>query len=154
MSDSRMPIQILCETAEFKRLTKKQQAFIRAYVTNYDPIVSVRAAYNCKSDEVARIMSYPLLMNINIISVLNRHFGTDPINDFLVTLDRAIHNKHLTIAQMQALKLYSDVKGWGSALPTRSSGEPEPQMPDVKKPKKKQPPQLKEAEFDLSDFKS
>jgi phage terminase small subunit len=155
-----MPIEILCETEEFKRLTNRQQRFIREYiVTKYDPIASVRAAYRCKSDEVARVMSYPLLTNIKIISVLNRHFATDPINDFLVTLQRAIHNKHLTIAQIAALRLYSDVKGWGTALPTRSGiAEPaEPadsETPNVKKPKKKQPPRAKEADFDLSDFKS
>lgn len=149
----RMPFVELYKTEEFQRLTKKQQAFIKAYCVDYDAVRAVRAAYACKSDEVARIMSYPLLMNINIISVLNRHFGTDPIEDFLKTLDRAIRNKHLTIAQIAALKLYSDVKGWGSALPTRSGeSEREEIIPVVKKPKRL--PRMKEADFDLSDFKS
>jgi len=154
MSDlPRMPFEELSKTEEFERLTKKQQAFVKAYCVKYNVIEAMRAAYNCKSDEVARIMSYPLMRNINIISVLNRHFGTDPINDFLLTLDRAIHNKHLTIAQISALKLYSEVKGWGTALPSKSgSAEPEVPEPEAKKPKRK--PRAKESDFDLSDFKT
>src|ERR1700676_754803 len=119
----RMSVDDLRLTPEFQRLTQKQQLFVVTYCAgglldgNYDPIEATRTAYQCKSAEVARIMSYSVVANIKIVAVLNRHFNTEPIEEFLVLVDRAIRNKHLTIAQLQALKLKGDILGYTTRLP-------------------------------------
>lgn len=111
---------------EYQRLTPKQRLFIATYCEGglatgvYDPIAACRTAYQCKSVEVARIMSYSLMQNIRIVAVLNRHFGTEPIEAFLVMLDRAINNKKLTVAQIQALRLKAEVLGYGNRLPAQA----------------------------------
>jgi hypothetical protein len=110
-------------TPEFQRLTPKQQLFCATYCGaglldgSYNSVVATNTAYRCKSMEVARIMSYSLMQNIRVIAVLNRHFNTEPIEDFLVQVDRAINNKKLTTAQLQALKLKGDILGFTTRLP-------------------------------------
>src|ERR1700676_2408513 len=119
----RMSVDELRMTPEFQRLTQKQQLFVATYCGaglldgTYDPIAATRTAYQCKSAEVARVMSYPLMQNIRIIAVLNRNFNAEPIEDFLVQVDRAIQNKKLTVAQLQALKLKGDILGFTTRLP-------------------------------------
>jgi hypothetical protein len=119
----RMPVEELRLTPEFQRLTPKQQLFVATYCGGgaadgvYDAIHATRTAYACKSPEVARIMSYSLLQNIRIVAILNRHFNREPIEDFLVILDRAIQNKKLTVAQIQALKLKCEIMGFANRLP-------------------------------------
>lgn len=118
----RMSVADLRLTQEFQQLTEKQQLFVASYCDGglvkgiYDPVVAALTAYKCKSLEVARIMSYSLMQNIRIIAALNRHFRTEPIEAFLTMLDRAINNKHVTVAQVQALKLKCDVMGYGNRL--------------------------------------
>jgi hypothetical protein len=123
----RMPLEELKQTPEYRRLTGKQQMFIETYVAgglltgHYDPIEAVLTAYVCKSRETARTMSYAVTQNIRVIAVLNRHFNTAPVEDFLVLLDRAINNKHLSIAQLQALRLKCDILGFANRLPTENA---------------------------------
>jgi hypothetical protein len=123
---TRMPLIELEKTQEYQRLTPKQQLFVATYCEGglatgvYDPIAATRTAYECKSVEVARIMSYSLMQNIRIVAVLNRHFGTEPIEAFVVMLDRAIYNKKLTVAQVQALRLKADILGYRNSLPAQA----------------------------------
>ena len=119
----RMPLEELQLTEEYQKLTPKQQLWVSTYVGGgicdgrYDPISATRTAYETKTPEIARVMSYSMMANIRIVAVLNRHFGTSPIEEFLVQLERAIRNKTLTQAQIWALKLKSDILGYGSRLP-------------------------------------
>lgn len=119
----RMPLDALQKTQEYSRLTGKQQMFIDTYVAgglldgHYDPIEAVLAAYHCKSREIARTMSYATTQNIRVVAVLNRHFNTAPIEDFLVMIDRAVRNKNLTMAQLGALKLKCSLLGIANRLP-------------------------------------
>jgi hypothetical protein len=119
----KMLVEDLQLTQEFQRLTPKQRLFVATYCAgglldgNYDPVTATQTAYVCKSAEVARIMSYSLMQNIRVIAVLNRHFNTEPIEEFLVQVDRAIHNKKLTVPQLQALKLKGDILGYTTRLP-------------------------------------
>jgi hypothetical protein len=125
-TSTRLPLVELEKTQEYQRLTPKQQLFVATYCEGglatgtYDPIAATRTAYECKSMEVARIMSYSLMQNIRIIAVLNRHFQTEPIEAFMVTLDRAINNKKLTVAQIQALRLKCEIMGFGTRLPAQA----------------------------------
>jgi hypothetical protein len=118
----RMSLADLRLTPEFLKLTPKQQLFCATYCEGglvdgvYDPVAAVRTAYNTKSAEVARIMSYSMLSNIRIVAVLNRHFNTTPTEEMLVQIDRAIQNKKLTVAQLQALKLKCDLLGLSTGL--------------------------------------
>ena len=57
------------------------------------------------------------MANIRIIAVLNRHFNREPIEDFIIQVDRAIHNKKVSQAQVWALKLKGDVLGYTTRLP-------------------------------------
>jgi hypothetical protein len=119
----RLSLEELQTTLEYQKLTQKQQLFVATYCAgglldgNYDHVAATRTAYECKSLEVARIMSYALMANIRIVAVLNRHFNATPIEEFIVMLDRAIRNRKLTTAQLLALKLKGDVMGFTSRLP-------------------------------------
>lgn len=125
--DVRIKLDDLVLTPEYQRLTQKQRLWIATYIAggmldgNYDPIAATRTAYECKTPEVARIMSYSVMMNMRIIEVLNRHFNKAPIEEFLTLLDRAIHNKKVTIAQVNALKLKADILGFGSRIPNKQA---------------------------------
>jgi hypothetical protein len=119
---TRMPLEELRLTPEFQKLTQKQQLFCSTYCAGgiadgtYDAVLATHTAYACKSMEVARIMSYSMMANIRIISVLNRHFNTTPTQELLVQIDRAINNKKLTVAQLNALKLKCDLLGLSTGL--------------------------------------
>lgn len=127
MSDTpnRMPLAELEVLPEYLRLTQKQKLFVATYCEfgladgNYDAVEAARVAYQCKNREVARIMSYSLMQNIRIIAVLNRHFNATPIEEFLAMLDKAINNKKLTVAQIQALRLKCEILGFANKLTDR-----------------------------------
>lgn len=125
MSDKskRLTLEEIKATQEYSILTGKQQMFVETYCAGgidtgtYDPKNAAMFAYSCKSIEVARIMSYALMANIRIVAVLNRHFNREPLEEFLIQLDRAILNKKLTVAQFNALKLKGDILGYTTRLP-------------------------------------
>ena len=117
-----MTLEDLQQTPEYLALTEKQKLFVATYVQtcidgNPDPVQSVAIAYKCKDRNTARVMSYPMLSNIRIVAALNRYFNRQPLEAFLMVLDRAIQNKHLTTAQLQALRLKSDILGLKSRMP-------------------------------------
>jgi hypothetical protein len=122
----RMPLEKLRQTDEFLRLTQKQQLFVATYCEagmvdgRYDAISATRTAYQCKTPEIARVMSYALMANIRIIAVLNRHFGKSPIEEFIETLDRAVNNKKLTTAQLGALRLKCELLHLDTRIPQRT----------------------------------
>jgi hypothetical protein len=119
----RVPIERLRETDEFENLTLCQKLFIETYIASgvelgvYDQITATQTAYKCKNQEVARVMSYALMTNRRIVAVLNLHFAREPLAVFLETLDRAIKNKKLTLAQFKALALKARILGFESRLP-------------------------------------
>lgn len=125
MSDlsKRMPLAELEKTTEFQLLTPKQRLFVSHYVEcgmqdgKYDAIAATRTAYECKKPESARVMSYAMMNNIRIVAALNRHFNTEPLEAFLVQVDRAIRNKKLGVSQLNALKLKGDILGFTTRLP-------------------------------------
>lgn len=146
--NKRMPVEELRKTPEFLRLTQKQQLFVATYCAggmldgHYDEVQSCRTAYVCKNNETARVMSYALMSNIRIIEALNRHFQTEPIEDLLVALDRAIRSRKTTVAQVNALKLKCDLLGLGNRLPCfkKAMGViPDDIVEDSRKSKKKKP---------------
>jgi hypothetical protein len=77
----------------------------------------VLASYACKEWETARRMSYGLLKNLKIVAVLNLHFLPEPLERFIVVLNRAIRNKKLTNAQFRALQLKAEVLGFLTTSP-------------------------------------
>ena len=119
---NRLSLEELRLTPEFQKLTPKQQLFCATYCAGglldgcYDAVLATHTAYACKSMEVARIMSYSMMTNIRIVSVLNRHFQATPTQELLVQLDRAINNKKLSVAQLHALKLKCDLLGLSTGL--------------------------------------
>jgi hypothetical protein len=121
----RLSLEDVEKLQEFQKLTPKQRMFVSTYVAsgllngNYDVVTATLTAYECKSPEVARIMSYTLMQNIRIIAVLNRHFGTTPVEAFLQTLERAINNKNISLAQVEALRMKCNILGYENRLPTR-----------------------------------
>ena len=125
---TRIPITELQNTQEYQRLTPKQRMFVASYCQmgldtgTYDPVAATQMAYKCRNYETARVMSYDLLSNIRVIAVLNLHFNRQPIEEFLLTLDRAIGSRKVTAAQIQALRLKAYLMGFMTRLPT--SAEP------------------------------
>lgn len=119
----RLTLDELMETAEYQELTPKQQLFVATYVAGgiatgkYDRLDATQKAYVCKSIESARVMSYTMMGNIRVIAAINRHFNAEPIEEFLKEVNRAIRNRKLSIAQLQALKLKADLLGFSARLP-------------------------------------
>ena len=124
---TRLLVKDLMATEEYQRLTPKQRLFVATYCEggmldgNYDSIAATRTAYQCKTPEVARIMSYSLMQNIRIVAALNRHFNRAPNEEFLIALDRAIVNKNLTMAQLGALRLKCEVMGLRTRISDKTS---------------------------------
>lgn len=145
MSDKRLTTKELAQTPEYQQLTNKQKLFVITYVGSgmvdgdYDGTEAALTAYKCKSRETARIMSYSLLANIKIVSVLNRHFNAEPRDEFLKALDRAIRNKKLTMAQVSALRLKCDILNIKTNLPVggRSIAEAQENVTEDIKEKRK-----------------
>ena len=137
-----MPLEELEKTWEFQRLTSKQRLFVQTYCAagmvdgKYDAVAAIQTAYPCKSIEVARVMSYSLMGNIKIVAVLNRHFGSDPVDSFLASLDRAVRNKDLTLAQLGALRLQCEVLGYKTKIPVNPEREWSKLVRESKKEKK------------------
>jgi hypothetical protein len=120
---SRLGREALEATQEYQQLTHKQQLFVMTYCMGgltdgfYDQVSATLTAYNCKNIESARVMSYSIIANIKIVAALNRHFNREPIESFLIQVDRAIANKKLSQAQINALKLKADILGYPARLP-------------------------------------
>lgn len=123
---NRMPLEELEKTQEYQRLTPKQKLFVASYCEggrvdgNYNSVTATQTAYACKDAETARVMSYAVMGNIKIIAVLNRHFGAEPIEQFLSMLDRAINNKKVSVAQIMALRLKCKILGFDTGLPEQA----------------------------------
>lgn len=138
MENKKMSMADLEITVEFQRLTEKQQLFIATYISagllgHYDAEAAVLAAYKCKSRESARVMSYSMMQNPRVIDVLNLHFGKNATEAFFEDVNRAIRNRKLTVAQMEAMKLKSKMLGIGTALKV----QPRKQKPKPEKKSKK-----------------
>ena len=137
-NNKRLTLAEVKDTQEYSILTGKQQLFAETYIASgigtgtYDPIAATLLAYTCKSKENARVMSYALMANIRIVAVLNRHFNREPLEAFLIQVDRAIQNKKLSVAQMNALKLKADILGYGARLPGTDRNATDAIPPDVR----------------------
>lgn len=124
-----MPLCELEKTQEYSRLTLKQKLFVATYIQRglqdgiYDAIKAIRTSYECKNDEIARVMSYRLMANIHIIEVLNRHFGASPIDEFIQQIDLAVRSRRTTLAQVQALKVKCEALKLANALPVYLDGQ-------------------------------
>ena len=111
----KLPLSEIQKTQEFQRATKKQQLFLAIYIAggvdtgNYDAVEATFVAYKVKDRATAHRMSYAILSSIQILDVLYRHFGAEPPEAFRVMLRRAIRNKHLTPAQVKALRLKAEI---------------------------------------------
>lgn len=120
---TRLTVDQIRDTQEYAVLTGKQQMFVTTYIQAgldtgvYDAVAATQIAYTCKTREIARVMSYALIENIRIVAVLNRHFNKEPLAQFVEQVDRAIRNRKLTTAQIQALKLKGDILGYTTRLP-------------------------------------
>jgi hypothetical protein len=107
----------LSRTQEFSHLSAKMGRFVLAYVQGLidtdtaDPVAAVKFAYNTKNDESARTFGFQLLSNIKVILTLNRFFGVTPNEAFLKQVERAIYNPNISVAQVDALRLYSAIHG-------------------------------------------
>jgi hypothetical protein len=112
-----MSLYDLVRTKEFDSLSLKMQKFVVIYLRSLtpsgaaDPLSAVKAAYNCKSDQNARILGFQLLAKPKIILTLNRFFGVSPDDAFRAQGQKSIFNSKLTTAQVDALKLYSAIHG-------------------------------------------
>lgn len=119
----KLTLDELFETQEYQQLTPKQRLFVATYCAGglqnkvYNPVSATLVAYKCKNPESARVMSYALMSNMRIIATLNRHFNTEPIEQFLVEVNRAVRNKRISRAQVDALKLKADILGYAVKIP-------------------------------------
>jgi hypothetical protein len=124
MSESkRLSMKEVAQTSEYQQLTNKQKLFVMTYIVGgidtgeYDAVGACQTAYKCKSREIARIMSYSLMRNISIVSVVNLHFNATPTEAFMKEIDRAIRNKNISSAQVALIKMKCDLLGIKTMLP-------------------------------------
>jgi hypothetical protein len=125
----RLSFEQLKQEPCFTNLTPKQRLMIETFIaSNGDRVLAVKTAYNAKTLDIARVMAYELFENPKIIACLAIYFQDDPLDVFKRDVQRAWRNKRLSIAQVQAMKLYCDVNGWGSgSLPNlHGPGSAEP----------------------------
>jgi|SRR5208282_1862896 len=118
---NRMSLEKLRKTLEFQRLTPRQQLYVATYIEtgaigHYDAEAAVRMAYRCSTDESVRVMKYAMKRSARVVEVLNMHFGKNATDAFLEDVSRAIRNKSLTGAQVDAMILKSEILGIGSSL--------------------------------------
>lgn len=105
------------EKPEFRRLTQQQQNFLENYILggerdgHFDQVAATLSAYTCANRKSARVLSYNILSSLKVLEVLNIYFSIGPVENFLKILDRAVHNRRLTTAQVEALKLKAEVLG-------------------------------------------
>jgi hypothetical protein len=118
----------LSQTAEFRQLSPKMATWVLSYVQNYldtgtfDPLVATNAAYKCSTEGNARTFGFQLLANAKINRTLNRFFGYTPEQAFREQVEKAIYKRKISVAQVQALKLFADVNGFGSDSLPKSNG--------------------------------
>lgn len=139
----RMTVLELSRTSAFSHLSPKQATWIMFYCQGYldtgsfDPVAATKAAYNCANNESARTFAYQLMSHPKILICLNRFFGETPEQSFLDQVEQACFNKKLTVAQVEALKLYSNLKGWDRGFSrnhrviNNSADQPETDSPIV-----------------------
>ena len=156
--DERNYLEELNAMPEYQKLTPKQKLFCATYCVpsdnadwKPDAVSACLTAYQCKNRNVARVMSYGLLQNIRILEVLNHFFKRTPPEEFLISLDRAIRNKHLTIAQVTALKMKCDILKFANKLPRAHTAvdlpsKDVPEIPKGARKKRTQPEDDKPAE--------
>jgi len=112
----------LSQTVEFGHLSPKMATWVLTYVQNYldtgtfDPLAATRASYECATEESARTFGYQLMANPKVLITLNRFFGNSPEQSFLEQVEKAIYSRKLSVAQVDALKLYSNLQGWSSGI--------------------------------------
>jgi hypothetical protein len=107
-----MGLDKLKEQREYKDLTPKQQVFVDNYVTNgCDKFKAARAAYTCKADKNADILSYRVLAHPGVTFVIGLYFGNDPAQMFTDYLWHMICKRRITRDQLTAYMLYADIRG-------------------------------------------
>ena len=84
-----MPVSEIEKIPEYQRLTRKQKLFVSTYIQGGDAVAATLAAYQCADWSTARRMAYTLLKNVKIAEVLNLHFCPEPLEKFIVVLNRA-----------------------------------------------------------------
>jgi hypothetical protein len=108
----------LSRTSAFHRLSPKQAVWVLTYVQGYldtgifDPLAATKASYDCANEESARTFGYQLISHPKILIAMNRFFGDSPEQSFLNQVEQACFNKKLSVAQVDALKLYGELRGW------------------------------------------
>ena len=95
---------------------------MESYVSNgYDAVKATRAAYNCSTDESARVLSYRVLGAIAVSMVLAIHFGDQPEEAFQKLLWSRLCRGRVTSQEADLFKLYAEVMGfrraWAGAYP-------------------------------------
>jgi len=173
----RMPLEELARTIEFGALNRKQKLAVATYISNgYDIVNAIRTAYPCKNDEIASIMQHRFFASPSVALTLCRHFGTDPKEDFLTRLVKAIIKGKISPEQIKLYELYANVHKWVSSplleaakiaqeigySPLRrnkdgsnrlDSGNVKRSIVAAIKKSKKASPKKGDFAFDLSDFK-
>ncbi len=122
----RLPLEQLAQERCYLDLTPKQQKLVKTFIeSNGNRILAVTTAYDVKNAEVARVLSYEVFANPKIIACLAIYFQDDPLDVFKREVERAWRNRRLSVAQVQAMKIYCDLNGWGSgSLPNLHGREP------------------------------
>jgi hypothetical protein len=100
----------------FVVLTEQQRAFVLKYLAsgiatgNYDATAAAKAAYHCKSDNVARVLGWENLGRRRIRAVIDAYFKVSPIRAILRDLQKAIHKSLRrgvpSIATVRAIDFY------------------------------------------------
>jgi hypothetical protein len=108
-----LSIRDLRRSQLFLELTPKLRTMVEAYIANgYDKTAAVKHAYDCKSIETARTMSFELFAKPSVQAVLAYYFQEDPRETFMREVDRAVRNPRVTDAKVQALILKGRANGW------------------------------------------
>jgi Terminase small subunit len=107
-----MTIDQLKKQFEFRQLTAKQQAFVLAYIETSNSTEAAKVAYETKNPQ---IMGCQVIARPAIQFVLGLFYGASPNEAFARYLWKQITNKQITNQQVEAMRLYADVRGMRNA---------------------------------------
>lgn len=118
----------------WRDLTVRQQTMVESWIFSGDRVFAVRSAYNVKSAEVARVLSYEFFASPNVRSALNLFYGVTERDErdrderkrkeFFDKLQRRILQGKVSIADAEMVKLVCQQRGWTTPinLPSGKNG--------------------------------
>jgi len=120
--------QLQCRQ-EYLTLTTRQRKLVEVFVATGDRLTATREAYTGRTDEIIRVRAYQVFSNNAVIACLAVANGEDPDRAvFLEKVERATRSKKTTVAEIQALRLLGQARGYIGSKPQQPEAQSETEV--------------------------